>query len=263
LSDHAKPVDDRVDLGHRLFLAGFFLPLAVGSSTATVGYGLTSNYVIPLIGIANVVALIFAANILHQGNKTAAKIVKIVGAILLIAALAVIFTSQNLAGYFIGEQLLMFVIFAAAVSAPSTGVYFAYQRHEVIETAVEDVAVESILVSGALSEEGKAAALTYSRMLRLAGGLLGLVGVGGIALAIYLLVYQGYGWSLIFAALFALPSAPVLLTLADRWGFLATTKGYEKAHLTNIAADTQVLVNCASMSAVLLALLAILELAMR
>jgi len=262
LSDHAKPVDDRVDLGHRLFLAGFFFPLAVGALTATIGFGLTGNLVIPLLGLTNVIALIFAANTLHQGNKPAEKIVKIAGAILLIAALAILFTSQNLASYFIGEQMLMFVIFAAAVAAPSTGVFLAHQRHEVIE-AVEEVPVESILVGGALSEEAKAAAKTYSLLLRLAGAVLVLACVGGIALAIWLLMSQGYGWSLIFASLFALPSAPVLLTLGDRWGFLASTKGHEKAHLTNIAADAQVLVNCASVSATLLALLAILELAMR
>jgi hypothetical protein len=267
LSDHAKPVNDRVDLGHRLFLAGFFLPLALAASTATIGFGLTGHVLIPLVGLANVLALLFAANILHQGNKTAEKVVKFAGLVLLIAGLAVLFTSQNLATCFLGEQLLMFVIFAAAVATPSAGAFFAYQRHEFVELPAEveapavEIQVESVLAGGALREEAKAAAKNYSLVLRAAGTLLVLVAFGGIALAIYSLMNGGAGVKLIFASLFALPAAPVLLTLGDRWSFLATTTGHEKAHLSGIAADSQTLVNCASVSAVLLALLAILELA--
>ena len=65
-----------------------------------------------------------------------------------------------------------------------------------------------------------------------------------------------------FCVALALPSVPVLLTLGDRWTFLATTKGYEKAP-AGIAADSQALVNCACTSVTLLVLLVILELATR
>jgi hypothetical protein len=267
LSDHAKPMSDRADLGHRIFLAGFFLPLAVGASTATIGYGLTRNIWLPIVGVANVLALMVAANALYGGSKAAERAVKAIGAVLLIAAVVVFFAVPGLAGIFLGVQTLMFVILAAAVATPSAHRFFAYQRNEVIvgdtDEGAEVAEVESILVGGALREEAKAGAITYSRVLGLAGGLLALACIAGVGLGIGMLVYWGYGWSLIFASLFAMPSAPVLLTLSDRWKFLATTKGYEKVHLANIATDSQTLVNCASVSAVMLALLAVLELMMR
>jgi hypothetical protein len=260
-------MSDRADLGHRIFLTGFFLPLAVGASTATIGYGLTRNIWLPIMGLANVIALMVAANALYSGSKAAERAVKAVGAVLLIAAIVVFFAVPGLAGVFQGVQTLMFVILAAAVATPSAHRYFAHQRGEVIvgdtDEAAEVADVESILAGGALREEAKAGAITSSRVYGLAGGLLALACIAGIGLGGYMIYENGWGFSLIFASLFAIPSAPILLTLSDRWKFLATTKGYEKVHLANIASDTQTLVNVASVSAVLLALLAVLELMMR
>jgi hypothetical protein len=270
LSDHATVVNDRVDLGHRVFLAGFFTAFALGPVLAIVGFGLTKSPLIPLVALVNALLQIAAAQYLYAGRKWE-RIVWLVGGVFLALAIVAVVRGPSQAGYFLGAQLLTPALFAAIVAIPTVCIFLANQRGEAPPPEPEPMAraIESILATGpdgqgvALREDAKVSALTYSRVLRLAADLLLLCDVGGITLAVSSLLTKGTGWSVIVVAILSVPTAFSLLTLADDWYFVSTTKGYEKAHLANIVKDSQLLRNCVSMPMAIVALLVILEVAMR
>jgi len=263
-------------MGQHVFLAVFFTPFVIGTLIAITGYGLTRSPLIALAATVNVLLLFAAGHYLYAGKRNAERIVWGVGVVFLVLALVAFAMERNLATKHLAIQLLMPAIFAAALGIPSVRVFLAFQRGDYVppvelpsESATQTVPFESILTPGpegngvALREDAKLSALSYARGLRLVAGLLILCTVGGIAIAVLSLVSKGSGVMMFIAALVAVPPALLLLNLADDWYYLATTKGYEKAHLTNIVDNTETLSTWATGSLVVLALLAMLELAMR
>jgi hypothetical protein len=266
LSDHANVVSDRVDLGHRIFLAGFFTAFAIGPALAIVGYGMTKNPLIAWAALVNGLLMMAAAHYLYAGRKME-RVVWLVGAVFLALAVIAVVKGQGPAGYYLAAVLLMPVLFAGIVATPAVRSFLGYQRGEAPPPELPARPVESFLEARAdglaLREDAKAPALNYARALRLAAGLLLLCVAGGIVLAVRSLLLNGTGWAMIVLAILAVPSALALLTLADDWRYLATTKGYEKGHLANIVKDSQLLRSFVGVSIAIVALLAIMDVAMR
>jgi hypothetical protein len=272
LSDHAKVVNDRVDLGHRVFLAGFFTAFAIGPLVAIVGKGLTKDPSItpwiPWLALLNAILLMGAAHYLYAGRKWE-KVIWVVGLGFLALAIISIFMGKSHAAYYLAAQLMMPALFAAIVATPPVRVFLANLRGEAPPPETAPRQLESILATSpdgasvAIREDAKGPALTYSRVLRLGAGLMLLCVVGGIVMAVRSLLSTGNGWLVIVVAVLSVPSSFALMTLADDWYYVSTTKGYEKAHLANIVKNSQLLRNFVTAAIVIVALLAILEVAMR
>jgi hypothetical protein len=269
LSDHAKVVNERVDLGQRVFLTGFFLAFAIGPLVAIVGRGLTNNSLITWLALLNAILLMAAAQFLYAGRKWE-MVVWVVGAVFLALAITTfVIMGKSPSASFLAAELLMPALFAAFVAMPPVRVFLANQRGEAPPPESAPRSIESILATSpdggavAIREDAKGPALTYSRVLLLAAGLVLLCVVGGIVLGVRSLFLTGTGWLVLVAALLAVPTAMALLTLADDWYYVSTTKGYEKAHLANVVKNSQLLRNFVTASIVIIALLTILEVAMR
>lgn len=276
MSDHATVTNSRVDMGQRLFLAGFFLPFAFGPTLAGAGYGLTKNPWIALVGVANMAVLLIAAHYLYAGSRTAEKVLAAVAGLFLLAAVAVLIRRINAGTVHLAIQLAMPALFAAAIAIPDVRIYLGFLRGEAPppdEAAPEtaDTAAvphESIFQTGpdgvvSLKEDAKTAALGFLKIVRLATGLLVLGIVAAAALGVLSLRARGTGWTLFVAAILAFPQVHVLLTLGDDLNYLATTKGAEKKHLANIVGDGKVLGTFAIASIVVLALIALTEASFR
>lgn len=275
MTAHAKPFNDKVDLGHRLFLLAFFLPFALGSSFATVGYGATGSVQIPIVGTAAVLGLVFVASMLYRGSKLMQRALIFVAIGLLGGAVTVFLVSRSLAGWLIAFQMLMPVLFTAIILIPATRAFLAFQRGEEVAKSIETkptepsaptpspATFESLLESGGLREGAAAAILTHSRLVRLAGVLVACAALAGIVLAIMSLVGGRGGWLLILASVCSLPCVFMFLHQADHWYYLATTKGYEKIHLKNASDESQSLSTCATVVLALIVLLAILDFVLR
>ena len=248
-----------------MFLAGFFTAFASGAGLAIVGYGLTKSSPIVLAALVNALLLMAAAQFLYGGNRRTQSLVWVIGALFLALAIAALAMRQSPGSYYLAAQLLMPVLFAAIMATPAVRAFLASQRGEAPPLELPPREVESILASSAdgagvvLREDAKQPAMIYSRVLQLAAILLMLCVLGGMALAVQSLLSKGTGWTLIVVAILALPPALALLTLADDWYYVSTTKGYEKAHLSNIVKNSQLLRNCVTTSIIIVALLAILE----
>ena len=76
-------------------------------------------------------------------------------------------------------------------------------------------------------------------------------------------VNTGTGVMIILASLCALPAVPVVKLVAEHYGYLLSTKGREKAHLENIVDETDTIFNVASVSALLLVILVVIDVMMR
>jgi hypothetical protein len=265
LSDHATGVSDRVDLGHRIFLAGFFTAFGTGAGLLILGYGLTNSPLIVLAAIVNALLLMAVAQYLYTGDRRIQSLSWVIAAVFLALAIAALALGQSPGSYYLTAQLLMPVLFAAIVATPAVRAFLAAQRGEAPPPELPPREIESLLTPGAdgaavvLREDAKQPAMMYSRILRFAATLLMLCGLGGIALGVLSLVSKGTGWTLLVVAILAIPPALALLVLADDWYYVSTTKGYEKTHLGNIVKNSQLLRNCVTTSLIIVALLAILE----
>lgn len=271
MAEHTGSANERIDMGHRLFLTGFFLALALASVLATVGFGLTRSGWVALLGVANVVGLIFAANFLYTGKKGGTRLMLAIAGVCLVAAIGVFAAGQGcpIAGH-VSIQLLMPVVFAGFIAAPSVTIYLASRRGEIIvEPEQEDGPPELLLAKAAdgkiatLRDETRSHIGTFSKVLLGVCGLLTLCGIGGIALGVLSLMNTGTGVSIILASVCALPAVPVVKLVAEHYGYLLTTKGREKAHLENIVDETDTIFNVASVSALILVILVVIDVMMR
>ncbi|MSU78255.1 MAG: hypothetical protein EXS16_09180 [Gemmataceae bacterium] len=271
MAEHTGSANERIDMGHRLFLTGFFLPLALGAALATVGFGMTRSSWVALLGLANVIGLVLAANFLYTGKKGGAKIIMAIAGVCLIASIGVFAAGQGcpIAGH-VSVQLFLPAIFAGFLAAPSVTVYLASRRGEIIaEPEHEDGPPELLLTPTAdgkgasLRDEARIPAATFTKVLLGVCGLLTLCGIGGIALAVLSLMNTGTGVMLILASLTALPAIPIVKLLSEHFGFLLSSKGREKAHLENIVDETGTIFNVVSVSAFVLVVLVVIDLMVR
>lgn len=274
MTEHANHMDDRVDLGHRTYLAGVFTPIALGSVMAIAGYGLTGSPWIPLAAIVNLVLLMWAGQAIYAGDRRCERIVWIVGAVLLLVGLGIAFSGRNLASFHLAFQLAMPMLFALTLAIPQVHAFLAYRRGESPTAAPalseapavsEPVAapMESIFdvspTGLVLREDARQAAGAYARLLTTVAAVFVLGGVVGAGLAIYSLITRGFGVTMILAAVLAIPVGVVMLTLAEDWNLLATSRGREKAHLANILKSSQMLRNFSIALVSVLATLTMLE----
>ncbi len=271
MAEHTGSANERIDMGHRLFLTGFFLPLALGAALATVGFGMTRSGWVALLGLANVIGLVLAANFLYTGKKGGAKIIMAIAGVCLVASIGVLAGGQGwpIAGH-VSVQLLMPVVFAGFLVSPSVTIYLASRRGEIIAEPEHEDGPPDLLL--ALAADGKNATLrdetrshigTFAKVLLGVCGLLTLCGIGGIALGVLSLMNTGTGVMLLLASLTALPAIPVVKLVADNYGFLLSTKGREKAHLENIIDETETIFNVVSVSAFVLVVLVVIDLMVR
>ncbi len=271
MAEHTGSANDRIDMGHRLFLTGFFLPLALGAVLATVGYGLTRSGWVALLGLANFVGLILSANVLYTGKKGCTKVILAVAGVCLLAAVGVFVAGQGcaIAGH-VSVQLLMPGLFAGFMASPSVAVYLASRRGEIIaEPEQVDGPPELLLAPTAdgkgasLREETRSHISAFSKVLLGVCGLLTLCGIGGVALGVVSLMNTGTGIMLILASLMAFPAIPVVKLVADHLGYLLSTKGREKAHLENVVDETETIFNVVSVAALFLVILVVIDLMVR
>jgi hypothetical protein len=257
-------VEDRVDLGNRLFIAGFFVSLALVALVTLAGFTQTRSIWVALLGAATLILLPFLASRLYTGNPLLEWVVRILPlALLLLAVVALVRGRGGPVAIYLAIQLLLPGLFALAVVSGPVRDLLRTQRGETVAFRPRAAATqeESLLAPGeTLREEARQPIRTYVLVLRIISGLLGVSALATLAFAVWSLVAEGSGLFLLIVGLLAVFPAFVLFNLADNWYFLASTTGYGKVHAGNVIRDTQVISICATVALVVLGLLTILDL---
>lgn len=272
VTGHVEVADERVELGNQVFLSGFYIAMAVEAVGSVAGFGSTGSWAIALIGVLNVMIICSLASRLYDGDVQAGRYVKYVGPAFLLAAIVIAVVGEGSTwSIALAGQLAMPALFAFVATTRPARIFLASRRGESLDqfavAAVEVIQEESILVKAdqsiTLRDEARHPVAQQVAVTRAVVGALGLCAGAGVILAGLSTRSLWLAFVLAVTGLAAIPLSFVLLTLADNWSFLTSTKGYEKAHLGNVARDIRVLSNCLIGAMTVLALLAILDVTMR
>lgn len=275
MSDHAAPVGNRVDLGNQVFIAAVFLPLAIVVVASCIGFGVTGSKWVAVLGIAIVVLFGSLANRLYSGNKPLEDTLRMASPALLALAIVLFALAPAQRGsqtsLYLAIQLASVALFASMLWIPTLRDALALRRGETLPTRLAIERIDSLLIASpdapttmVLRAEAKAPALKFSSLLRVIAAVSIVIGIGGIVGGVALLMGNStVGVYLVLAGVFALPPALVMLALANDWFYLGSTTGHEKAHLANIAADTQALLVCGAVEAALLLVMIAVDAGMR
>jgi hypothetical protein len=247
--------------GERVFVASVLLAIAVIAGLTLVGTGLHFNWVSLVLGLLCCGVLMYSANGLYSGQRLAGQVLLIwtagmalLGVVLAALALAV---PANLGRFLlpglaqtwllVGVCLMVVLVGAVVFGSRDVRAFLAARRGEALTPAAVAPEEDGVFVIAegkpVLAEKPLRAAGSLKRDLLLASGLLTILAAADVAGAVFLLVTTGNGFGLLLAGLFAGFLGQVLLTASGDMDHLASTRGYEVAHLTFGISSFQMFLN--------------------
>lgn len=274
-----SPMDERVDLGQRMFVACSMLALVLSTVCTMLACGLHFSWLWLLVGLVYIgVALLFSEG-LFKGCSKAENLAKIWASIqapLMLVLLSVLFVAPGVVHLLGGPALVWTFLFlfaahlllfgAMTIGSQSMRGFFSFKRTGVVEPipiAATRSAEECLvpLLDGTakkirFAEPTGIAVARLAQAVKILGATLPILAGASLIGGIFLLISRGTGWTLLLLGLVSLPTGLITLTLSDDLHFLSTVPDAMPAHLANTKTSLKTWMVAATIIAALLGLVA-------